>query len=152
MDLILKPITRRWNTLQMSYTKIDLAFEFGTYNGGMNLTLNGEPVTTNQVHLDLELPAVLVFTLSGKDYNHDTEVNQEGVITNDKYVKLLGISIGGIPLEEVNLLKILDYQTDQNTTIAHSTYWGFNGTVTIDIKQQNFIKYLLLLNNKFNLI
>lgn len=134
----------------MSYTDISLFFEYGTYNGRMCATLNGQPITSSEVHLRLQLPSQLVFDISGKDYNHDTQVDQQGNITNDKYVKLLGLRIGGIPVEEVNIFKILNYQTDLGTTI-NSVYWGFNGTVTIDINQENFIKYLLLLDNKFNL-
>lgn len=131
-------------------TKITVFLEYGQCNGFMNLTINGQNVTTDTHEINLKLPDKLVFSLSGKNYNHDTIVNTQGSIVSDKYIKLVALHIGGIPVEEVNLFKICHYQTDQGTTLINP-YWGFNGTVTIDINQENFVKYLLLLNNKFDL-
>ena len=124
--------------------------EYGTYNGQLDLTINNVKVTSNTVNLKLVLPTQIIINVAGKDYNCDTLVDPLGKILDDKYVKLVGLHIGGIPVEEVNLFKILQYQTDTGRSM-NDPYWGFNGTITVDLDQENFIKYLLLLNNKFKL-
>jgi hypothetical protein len=116
----------------------------------MQLKVNGQDVCSNHVHLTLQLPSKLVFDISGKDYNHDTVVDKANQVVQDKYIKLLDLKIGKVPIQEVHLLKIIHYRTDKDTVIP-TNYWGFNGKVIIDINQENFIKYLLMLDNKFEL-
>jgi len=134
----------------MTYTNITLFLEYGSYNGLMDVTINNQKVTSTEVSLELVLPAQLIINVSGKNYNCDTLVSNDGRVIDDKYVKLVELRIGGIPVEEVNLFKIIKYQTDQGR-LLNDAYWGFNGTITVDIDQENFIKYLLLLDNKFTL-
>jgi hypothetical protein len=131
-------------------TNLKLKFLYGCYNGKIHMTINGQPVDSELVDIDINLPTTVKIELSGKNYSVDTLVDSSGKILDDKFVQLKEMRLGGIPIEEINLIKICKYNTDQGKNIQ-STYWGFNGLVEIIIDQENFIKYLLLLNNKFDL-
>ncbi len=134
----------------MNKINLMLVFEYGTYNGKMSMLINGKRHDQPTVNLDLTLPTKLIIELSNKNYNLDTQVDSQGKILADKYIKLLEMKLGNMPIEPVNLFKICNYETDKGMKF-YDTYWGFNGTITIDFNQKSFIKYLLLLNNKFEL-
>ena len=150
MDFRQEPMKKPWSTHKMNKTNLMLVFEYGAYNGKMSMLINGKQHDQTIVNLDLTLPSKLIIELSNKNYNLDTQMNSQGKILADKYIKLLEMKLGNMPIEPVNLFKICYYETDKSMKF-YDTYWGFNGTVTIDFNQKSLIKYLLLLNNKFEL-
>jgi hypothetical protein len=128
-----------------------LELEHCNCNGEMHVTINGQSIDSKIVELKVTLPTTVTISLSGKNYQLDTKLDSSGLIIADKYVKLKRLCIGRVPIEEQNLFKICSYQTDQGN-IIQSNYWGFNGVVTLNFEHENFIKYLLSINNKFLLI
>ena len=130
-------------------TKLFLSFYFSNYNGGMNLLIKNNGVELSSfsnmsegIHnfdCYIELPAVLTFEISGKDYNLDTQVVEQKII-NDKFLQLKSMSLGNIPIKEPVLLSLCNYHTDQSDTVRHDLFWGFNGIASININDTNFLK------------
>jgi hypothetical protein len=143
----------------MTFIELELELEFFNYNGSMSVVVNdnagviasfadmnpGPVVVKHQI----QLPNCLQFVVSNKNYNTDTQVDVDGKILSDKYVKINKLVLGKVPINPEKFYKICMFQTDRNNTVMHDPQWHFNGTITIDLFEDNFIKYLLLINNKF---
>lgn len=141
------------------YTNVEIELEFSNYNGSMNLEISDneknfacltnvtEKIITIQHQIDL--PTQLKFTLSNKNYNTDTHVSADGLILADKYVRLNKLVLGRMPINVEKLYKICKFRSDRLNEVTYDPQWHFNGVVTIDFFESNFIKYLLLIDNKF---
>lgn len=102
--------------------------------------------STGIVEFEITLPTTVVLQISGKNYNTDTIVGSDGNILEDMFVKLVALTLDGFPLRDVFLHQNLTIVTDNNEKITTS-YFGFNGTVTIDLHQDNVFEQYLLMNN-----
>lgn len=139
----------------MKTANISLSLEFGESNGTMDLSIADEStiikqVTDGQGHVTLDFPVdfpnTLTLHLSGKG-SRDTMVNREGEIISDKYVKLIGLKVGGVPVDHNKLFNICNYEHDGG--IYQDVFWGFNGKVDIKFNEPNFIKWHLAIGNTF---
>jgi hypothetical protein len=144
----------------MSYTDIEIELEFSNYNGSMSVALSDTDstiasltdVTDRFVTINhrIHLPNKLKFVISNKNYNTDTLVDHSnGNILSDKYVKLSKLTIGKMPVHSEKFYNICSYVNDCNEHVVYDLFWAFNGVVTIDLFESNFIKYLFLIDNKF---
>lgn len=141
----------------MNLTKIDIELNFNQYNGAMTVEIfdrNGVVSLlkdcngiVKQSHL-LDFPNFLKFKLSNKNSKTDTKV-VNGEILADKYTQLTSLTVGGIPVDVATLFKICSYEYNQVT--AFDTFWAFNGEVTINFQEQDFIYWHLKNNNKFKI-
>ena len=137
--------------------KINFVFEFGVNNGSMSLLMrDNEHVLSDisdanglvEVNTLINFPNQITIALSGKNPNTDTTV-VDGEIVADKYVKLVGMTVGGIKVTEATLFKILNYKHgDEN---VFDTFWGFNGEIVIDFDHNDFIRWHLSHQNVFDL-
>ena len=134
-----------------------MQFQFGILNGSMAMkiyqdqSLLGEFSNVEEESIIFEssvtMGSQLIILLSDK-FTHDTLI-QNGKMIADKFIQLKEMRLGRIPVKEYILYDICEYQT--NDVTSKNTYWGFNGTVTISLAQDNFIKWHLFNNNKFEL-
>lgn len=97
----------------------------------------------------ITFPNKIKFVLANKNSKFDTKIDSSGNIIADKYVRLTKMSVGNIPVESLNLLKLCDYR--YNNQQATSLYWSFNGTVNIDFNAEDFLMWHLTNNNKFEI-
>ena len=144
----------------MTSTNLILDLEFSTSNGSMTVEIfagsqsiavyQDVPPGCVRLHHAIELPTQLRFEISNKNYDLDTRVDQQGHITADKFVKLQHVRLGNIPIKSEILYRICRYQNDRSDQIQFDPMWCFNGTATIDFFDQNFIRYLLMIDNKFS--
>jgi hypothetical protein len=151
--------TQKLSSTATMYTDLEIELEFFNYNGSMNLEISDDEtmfaclrdVTEKIVTIQhrINLPSQLKFTLSNKNYNTDTEVSADGLILADKYVRLNKLALGRMPINIEKLYKICEFRSDRLDEVIHDPQWHFNGVVTIDFFESNFIKYLLLIDNKF---
>ena len=135
-------------------TEITMEFEFGHYNGTMNMDVyagdellaryQDHNIKTCTLQKNILMPCTLRFSLSNKD-KFDTEVYQDKIVA-DKYVKLTKMLLGRIPVATHILIKICQI----NDQFANN-YWGQNGTVTIDLNVKDFIQWHLSNKNVFDL-
>lgn len=84
------------------------------------LLLNIKPnsLTNGNHQFDLELSddTIYIFKMYGKDQNFDTKVDDNGNIIKDKHIKILGLTIHYLYLQEKEFYS-LDFDP----------YYGFNG-------------------------
>jgi hypothetical protein len=139
-------------------TSIDFEFNFGIHNGSMNLSLYSNEkclieyknVDRSSQHFSTTVtwPTQLKLYLSNK-HSSDTKVNEHGEIVADKYIQLVAMKIGRIPVSVPTLFKICRYHRDQFDDDVIDTFWGFNGIVTIDLDHRDFVCWHLKNNNIF---
>ena len=140
-------------------TELEIELELGMCHGSMNVVVSdqqgiiGELIdyqsTQSRISHKIMLPNQLQFKIFGKNYNTDTKLAQDGSILEDKYVKLTKLVLGRIPIGMDKFYKICRFQTDLALDPVYDPAWHYNGTVTIDFDQNNFVKYLLIINNTF---
>lgn len=127
-------------------TELKLLLEFQSIDDPMHVILNDQygtladikNITTNQIQIitKITFPNTLSFQL----HNH----------TNNNFVTLKQLWIGGIELQKNILDQICLFQpTNQNKTTI-TTNWHNNGIVNIEFFAPDFIQYHLIYNNKIN--
>jgi hypothetical protein len=77
-------------------------------------------------------------------------INNQNNIKN-KFVKLSGLRLGNIELNEQTLLQLCEYKLSQSGTTTFSTIWNSNGVVTIDLFDKDFTSFLLHFHNHIKL-
>jgi hypothetical protein len=125
-----------------------LTFQAGLVNNSpmeMTISVNdksiNQPVTEQfQVALDVDLPAVVEFKLSGKS-SADTLVVDDQIVA-DKFIKLESIELDGFPVKPWQIPDQYLY-LDDGTNQHHTNYWGFNGTAKLIIDQTDPAFWLL---------
>jgi hypothetical protein len=124
---------------------IELDFSAGLINGvSMSLQIDTDQQTvildqlnpTQTVRCCISVPGKLSIQTSGKG-DLDTQVDDEGNIIADKYIQLTDMRLDGLSVDENYLprfimLKPLDKEP------VFSNYWGFNGTVEIQLSPTPF--------------
>jgi hypothetical protein len=86
--------------------------------------------------IDLVSHGTLTIQLDGKNNNSDTEVDSQGNIVADKYVRLQNLIVGRVPVSHANLYNLCRYTTITGTQV-NDTYWGWNGEVCVNFDQTN---------------
>jgi len=144
---------------KLNHCYIEIEFEFGCVNdklmtvvlsSGDNVTqvqpelVDGQYLSKPKIYLDL--PAVVKLRFSGKDHNTDVIFDQDGKITQDLYVKILGVNLDGFNLNEKFIHQGLTINTTDGQTWTTS-YIGFNGEILLDLSEPNvFLQYYSILN------
>jgi predicted HNH restriction endonuclease len=136
-------MTSNWSDLEME-------FNIGRYNGSMRMQIlvNDNPVaeyfnieSDNLVFKhQIPWPCNLKILISDKNLSIDTQVDDQGNITADKFIQLKKILVDRMnATEEFIRSTILD--TGENK--IKSYYWGFNGTVNIDFDHADSLAWHL---------
>ena len=135
-------------------TEFEMLLEFGFCNGAMGVNVYADDVLIDSYHgntselvtvrKDINLPCTVKVELSGKT-NKDTRV-EDGEIVEDKYVKLVGMRLGRIPVNDANMFKVCATDDGRN-----DVFWGRNGTVEININEKDFVLWHLRNDNLFDI-
>ena len=134
-------------------TDVSLTLEAGECNGLFDLTISDmhnniaiKPNLvqgTNKVDLKIELPNKLIFELNGKNNESDTLVDTlSGQVLRDKYIRVVDFIVDKKPFDPNRIAQMFTLSTENNETV-YSSYWGFNGTVELDIPHKNSLEYHL---------
>lgn len=136
--------------------RIELELEVGRCNGSMTVTISDSktiiatmadlPQGTIEIPLEIDWPDVLHLQVSGKDQDNDTENDEFGNITANKFVRLVGIRINGMDLIERCLYDICTWTTDDHHS-SQETFWDSNGTAQIKFVYQDPLRFLIDLDN-----
>lgn len=127
----------------LEQSQILMEFDIGSYNGTMRLEIFvndnlievhdqflSDRFTTN---LQISWPSTLRLVLSNKN-KMDTQVDNTGKITADKFVQLKRILVDRIePADDFYQSLVLHTKRQQ----IRSNYWGFNGWVELNFDQSN---------------
>lgn len=124
-------------------SEILLEFAIGSYNGTMRLEIFVDD-NLIEVHdhflsdrfstnLKMSLPGTLRLVLSNKN-ELDTEVDNTGKITADKFVQLTRVLVDRVePAIDFYQSLVLHTKTQE----IRSNYWGFNGYVELKFDQND---------------
>ncbi len=107
----------------------------------MSILVNGQEVlykdsfdeNTFDFSTDVPWPSIVTIKVDGKG-PVDTEIDSNGKILKDKYIKLDSLLVDRMPVHILSLVKI---PLVTGNRVVNSNYWGFNGTVTFDFDQPN---------------
>jgi len=131
---------------------IKFKFEFGSIEQrSMNITAmcNNKCYTVDKsgvIEFEILLPTTIILDVSGKNYNTDTIVAADGTILQDIFAKIDSITIDNFPLNQLFLHQRITLSTDTDQNVITS-YFGFNGTVTIELKEDTVFAQLLSMNS-----
>ena len=131
---------------------IKFKFEFGSIEQrSMNITAicNNKCYTVDKsgvIEFGIVLPTTIILNVSGKNYNTDTIVDADGNILQDIFVKIDSITIDNFPLNKLFLHQRITLSTDTDQNIT-SSYFGFNGTAAIELKENTVFAQLLSMNS-----
>lgn len=131
--------------------RITLEFDVGTIDGAsmaMRLTCGDQETELKDLPsgpythtMDVLFPSTLKIDLSGKGPN-DTQVDAQGCITGDKFIKLVRLLVDGHPTDPNWACRFLTLQpVDREPVITN--YWGFNGQVKIEFDRTNAFVWLV---------
>jgi hypothetical protein len=134
-------------------TQITFKFIIGRYNGTMGMAIfsNGREVLHQEYFDDnsfeftteFSWPGTVVIKLFNKQFK-DTEIDSQGNILNDKYIKLDSLMIDKIVVDDEILRDFVNLDTENQS--LKELYWGFNGSVTLTFEEEDF--FLWFLNQK----
>ena len=132
---------------------LKITLEAGKSNGLMSITINdiqgnNYPVGalvegTNIISLNVTTPNKLILTILGKNNKRDTVLdNVTGAIIKDKFVKVVSLEIDGKPLNEHRVAQMFVLKTINGNDV-NSAFWGFNGTVELDLPYKDSLDFHL---------
>jgi hypothetical protein len=139
--------------LELARCQLRIDFEYGLidgkimqveiYNNQKVLTatpqINGDYAQA-QVFLDLTLPTRLFLIFSGKNNLTDTQIDENGNIIKDLYVKITNLALDKIEISQNALNQKLVLETA--TGSIPTNYVGFNGRITLNLDKPNvFLQY-----------
>jgi hypothetical protein len=132
---------------------LEFIFEFGKFNNrsmAVEGILNDNILTANIDNPKLNfqnllLPAQLKIKFLGKTFGKDTEVDSNGNIIKDMYVKIIEIKVDNLIIPKWVIEKKLFYVTETGETL-NTSYIGFNGTMNFDIPENNSFAFYRRLN------
>lgn len=136
--------------------RIDLQLESGRCHGSMKMEISDDhgqlislddlPQGTVDVPLEIQWPNKICVQLSGKDKDNDTEMDDAGNITENKFVRLIGVRVNGIPLLEKSLYDICTWRPQKGDHIQE-VFWDDNGCAELLFDGINPMRFMIDLDN-----
>jgi hypothetical protein len=131
-------------------SELELKFKIGHNNGSMHMQifindqLKGDYNQFNSDHATfkqmIDWPSVVKIVLTNKNNLYDTKVDSYGKVIADKYIELKEIIVDRIPATQSVIADIRLITIDN---VINSSYWGFNGTVCINLDHSDSFEWHL---------
>jgi len=127
----------------MATSKVKLEFKFESVNNAcMLLTVNGSPLQPDvdglaTITIDQEFPGQIDLIASGKDMNHDTILDADGNITQDKHILLTGVTVDRVLIPD-HFIKSWPKASDRSTS-----YFGFKDQISLNFDDLDSFYWLL---------
>lgn len=141
---------------KLNICKVKFIFEFGLLDnrymqtsvtsGNHSQLVIPDSNNIGTVEFDVELPTQIVLKFSGKNSATDTQIDADGNIIRDMYVKINSISMDGFDLNKIFLHQKMKLLTESGQEIQTS-YFGFNGISTIEMPESSVFSQHLLMNS-----
>jgi hypothetical protein len=112
----------------------------------------GENLPDGPVRIDCQInwPTTVNIITSNKHPN-DMEVDADGNVIRDKSIEVTEILINNFPIHQDLIDKLFICQKEGAPETTHENWWGFNGNIKIEFAQVTPMRYMLALNNEFNM-
>jgi hypothetical protein len=127
----------------MATSKVKLEFKFASVNNAcMSLTVNGSPLVPGPdllatVTIDQEFPGRIDLVVDGKDMNHDTILDAEGNIVQDKHILLTNVTVDRVLVPDHFI------QSWPKTSNRSTSYFGFNDQISLNFDDSDSFYWLL---------
>lgn len=104
-------------------------------NGDLKVDLY--PTSTDEVEISfmIDMPCEITIVVDGKNHNTDTIVDSHGNIMQDKFIKIDSAMLANHPIPESIVTQMCNVSFGDND--GHSSFFGFNGTVTIKFDESD---------------
>jgi hypothetical protein len=112
----------------------------------INPTLDNEKYTAT-VNACVKLPTLISLEFSGKNYNTDTLIDQQGNILKDICIKIQNMRLDGLSVGQYYLQQHLILIDDSGTEWT-GPYIGRNGIMQIALKEDNIFSQFIDINKK----
>ena len=76
------------------------------------------------------------------DIGSITEIRGVGQVLRDKYIRVTEFIVDQKPFDPNRIAQMFTLLTEHNETV-YSSYWGFNGTVELDMPYKSSLEYHL---------
>lgn len=136
-------------------TPVTLEFEIGRCNGSMTMEIISKnnrwvfaDIVNDRLTVDISIhwPDVLQVNLTGKDLTKDTQVDRDGNIVANKYVRLTGVKVLNMDLIEPAIYRICEFYP-QDGESKSDIFWDRDGYVKLSFDQKNPMRWNLGINN-----
>lgn len=98
------------------------------------------------VNLSIIMPAEIKIELSGKNMQTDTKVDADGRIVQDKYIKIVGMSLGRHPIPEHKIYEMCRFISTNDDEVL-GNFFGRPGVVYIVFDQPDPVRWHLARNS-----
>jgi hypothetical protein len=139
--------------------KLTLICDVMCHNGSMKIEIHdqdthiytGENLTQGPLQIDcmINWPTTVNITLSNKGKN-DTLTDDAGEIIKDKAIEVTRVLINNFPIHQDLIDKIFICRRERSDFDTNENWWAFNGNIKILFSQPNPMRYMLSLNNEFD--
>jgi hypothetical protein len=140
--------------------KLTLICDVICHNGSMKVEIYdqhthvyaGENLTEGPLRIDcmINWPTTVNIILSNKGKN-DTLTDEAGEIIKDKAIEVTQVLINNFPIHQDLTDKIFICRREGSDCDTNENWWAFNGNIKILFDQPNPMRYMLSLNNEFDI-
>ena len=132
------------------HSQVKFKFSIGSYNGTMGMKISYKDRVllsrdsfdedTFTLEATIDLPGTVCIDLYGKGPN-DTQIDEQGNVLKDKYIKLEELTVDRMPVHILSLIKLPELHA--NNQVTRINYWGFNGQARINFEQSDPFRWHL---------
>ena len=127
--------------------RFELKLKFGQLSSGKMISADMFPEDRlcSGYTVDITLPTKITLVVHGKDMKYDTEIDNEGNMVRDLYVRITEVYLDGFDLGVDFLYKKINFIT--NDGVLTTPYLGFNGRVEFDLDQPTIFDQVMAWKN-----
>lgn len=140
--------------------RLTLMCEVHCYNGSMKIDIQDDtiPIYTGQdlapgpLRIDcmINWPTKINIFTSGKE-NNDTSLDINGHVLQDKAIEVVRVLVNNFPIQRQLTDKIFLCRRTGTDQVTNENWWGFNGHISIEFDQASPMRYMLSLQNQFDI-
>jgi hypothetical protein len=129
------------------------------YNGSLEIEIldrdkliyTGKNLTEGPLRIDcaIDWPTTVNIVVGNKGKN-DTLMDNDGTIIKDKAIEITQVLINNFPIHQDLIDKIFVCRREGSTVDTNENWWAFNGRIKILFDQPSPMRYMLSLNNEFD--
>lgn len=97
----------------------------------------------------IEWPTCVIIDIGNK-YFTDTVIHQN-VVVADKAIEINSMLINRFPVQYEKMESLFNCVRHGSDIVTHENYWGFNGQVFINFNDSSPMRYMLAINNPFEI-
>lgn len=126
-----------------------MSMQISDHTGVRYTNSNFEPGNVTIV-CEIEWPTQITIDLGNK-HSDDMLLDKDGFIIANKAIEINAMLINRFPVQYELMEQVFVCKHQGSDTVTHENFWGFNGQVCIDFSKPSPMRYMLGLNNPFEI-